>query len=409
MRTTMVVPSYWRRPEAEGWRKTDSVYDHPTPLDGEGTLGRLLESLSLIKNKDFRLIILGVANAEDIREPVERKLAALIENLSPPVETLLFSYSHLQKIHDHLVRNNRDDFVPLLWLDGYSNIRNICIFTAHLLGSETAVLIDDDEVFEDPEFMDKATEFIGTTSGGKAVLGVAGYYINADGDFFLNREASPWMTYWNKDDCMNRGFEETIARESRLKVTPFAFGGNLVLHRRLFTEVPFDPLIPRGEDIDFLINARMFGHTVYLDNRLSIKHLPPPKTYPLWRRVREDIFRFIFEKKKMEGQESRPGMTRITAEEFDPYPGEFLKPDLEERIFRSNQMLALDYLSGGDSEGARECMNNIQLARARLENPQNLFQHLAAFQQRWKSLMAYSADPGVAGEICRDLGYLHST
>ena len=101
---------------------------------------------------------------------------------------------------------------------------------------------------------------------------------------------------------MNRAFSMTIAAEPRLKVTSFAFGGNLVVHRKLFSDVPFDPLIPRGEDIDFLINARMFGRRTYLDNRLSIKHLPPPKTFPTWRRVREDILRFIFEKKKLDSQ-----------------------------------------------------------------------------------------------------------
>ena len=404
MRPTMVVPSYWRRAKAEPWRKSDSVYDHPVPLDEEGTLGRLLDSLSILKRKEFRLVILGVANAVDIREDVGRKVDSIIKEKSPGVETILFSYAQLRKIHELLAAESHEDFIPLLRLDGYSNIRNLCVFAAHLLGSETAILIDDDEVFEDPEFMDKAVEFIGGARGGRDILAVAGYYVNPDGDFFLNRQACPWMATWNKDDCMNRAFAETIAREPRLKVTPFAFGGNLVIHRRLFAEIPFDPLIPRGEDIDFLINARMFGHSIYLDNRLSIKHSPPPKTFPTWRRVREDILRFIFEKKKLDTQEAHPGMTRVSAEDLDPYPGEFLKDDLEERIFRSNEMLARDYLSQGDKEGARECRKNIRIARSELQSDRNLFRHLVGLQDRWSDLMEYFSDTKTAASVRDALG-----
>ena len=51
MKATMVIPSYWGRKKKEGRKETDTIYDHPTPLDEEGTLGRLLDSLSIIKNK----------------------------------------------------------------------------------------------------------------------------------------------------------------------------------------------------------------------------------------------------------------------------------------------------------------------------------------------------------------------
>jgi hypothetical protein len=53
----------------------------------------------------------------------------------------------------------------------------MCIFIPHILGSEVAVLIDDDEVFEDPEYMSKAKEFIGRTKRGIPVDAVAGYYL----------------------------------------------------------------------------------------------------------------------------------------------------------------------------------------------------------------------------------------
>ncbi len=55
-------------------------------------------------------------------------------------------------------------------------------------------------------------------------------------------------------------------------------------------------------------------------------------------------------------------MNKVTPQDLDPYPGEFLREDLEDRFFCSNQMLAFDYIGKEDRPGALECMNNIYLA-----------------------------------------------
>ncbi|UCC39848.1 MAG: hypothetical protein JSV96_19080 [Candidatus Aminicenantes bacterium] len=403
MKATMVVPSYWGRKNDEGWRKTDTVYDHPTPLDETGTLGRLLKSLSLLENKDFTLVVLGISTAKDIQEDVESKISSIIKEADTEVKTLLFSYCHLAKIHQYLANNDKEKLGSLLQLNGYSNVRNLCVFLPHLLGSEVAVLIDDDEIFEDPRFMDKALEFIGKEKDGDKILAVAGYYINPDNDFLINKKIDPWMTCWNKIDCMNQAFKEIIGEEPRLKETPFVFGGNMVAHRDLFTQVPFDPSITRGEDIDFLINARMFGFKFFLDNQLFIKHDAPPKTHPTWQRIREDILRFMFEKSKLETQESLPDMVRITAEDLDPYPGEFLKDDLVERILQSNIMLSIEYLREGDKDGALECLVNIHLAKSKSLPPTNPFQRLLQVQKNWKALMEYFASEKISSEVCNRL------
>jgi hypothetical protein len=405
MKATMIIPSYWGRKKSEGWRETDEVYDHPTPLDETGTLNRVLKSLSILEDKDFNLVVLGVSTAEDIQKEVELKISSIIKEEAPEVKTIFLSYSHLDKIHEHLADHGLKKFIPLLRLSGYSNVRNLCLFSAHILGSEAAVLIDDDEIFEDPQFMAKALEFIGKKTSVKKVLAVAGYYLNPDNDFFINKEIIPWMTYWNKIDCMNRAFREIIGKPPRLKETPFVFGGNMIVHRDLFTYVPFDSSVPRGEDIDYLINARMFGFKFYLDNELSIKHDPPPKTHPTWRKVREDIFRFVFEKSKLDTQEPAPGMKRVTAEDLNPFPGEFLKGDLEDRICHSNLMLAVDYLRQGDKRGAMECLNNIYLAKTEAAPQSNSFRNLIQLHKNWKNLMGCFSSEKARQELCRQLNY----
>jgi len=247
-------------------------------------------------------------------------------------------------------------------------------------------------------------DHIGSTYRGKKVLAVAGYYVNPDNDYLLNREILPWMTFWNKFDCMNRAFNKVIGENPRLKETPFAFGGNMVLHRDMFSSIPFDPNVPRGEDMNFLISAKMFGFNFFLDNELSIKHNPPPKSHPNWRRVREDIFRFIFEKTRINAQKPKANMVHVTPEELDPYPGEFLRDDLEERIFRSNQMLAVDYLLKGDDEGALECMNNIYLAQTKAVPKGDPFENFLELQERWQKLMDYFSSDKISEAVCHLIG-----
>ena len=392
MKVTMVIPSYWARESDVGYREGDAIYDHPTPLDNEGTLLRAIQSIEILKDKDFQLVIIAVATGEDIELEVEKKLANIIEIASSTtgVEVLLFGHSQLKQIHDVLISEGKNNYIDLLQLRGYSNIRNLCMFIPHILGSELAVLIDDDEVFEDPEFMTKAKEHIGKNIKGKIVNAVAGYYLQVDGDYHVKKPSRPWMKYWDQYERMNEAFDKIIGTKPRLKETPFVFGGNMVIHRNLFTVVPFDPNVPRGEDIDFLINARMSGFHFFLDNQLSIMHLSPPRSYPTWMQLREDIKRFVYERAKIEHQKDLKGMTKVYPEDFDPYPGCFLKRDLEEKIEKSCKLLSEEYLARGDRQGSEEALNNIVLARTDAVPKYDPFKKLCSLQKRWQELMEYT-------------------
>ena len=198
---------------------------------------------------------------------------------------------------------------------------------------------------------------------------------------------------------MNRGFREIIGKEPRLKKTPFVFGGNMVIHKKLFTKVPFDPDVTRGEDIDYLMNAKMFGYEFYLDNKLAIKHLPPPKPHPTWRRIREDILRFFYEREKIRKQREISGMRKIKAEEFDPYPGIFLKEDLEEKVAKASEILATEYLTEGKTEDAKESLNNIKIAIESASPSKNPFENLLKVQKDWEELMKISDSEEIKGKF----------
>lgn len=401
MKITMTIPSYWTRESKVGWKEVDTVYDHPTPLDCQGTLLRAVSSIATLKDKRFQLIILAVPTAGEIEAQIEKKVAGIIQSVLADLQTeiLLFGPTQLSQMHELLIGDGKKEYADLLQLRGYSNVRNLCMFIPHILGSDAAILIDDDEVFEDPDFIFKTKEFIGKQVNGKTVHAVAGYYVQPDGDYKLKKEFRPWTKYWDQYDRMNKAFDKIIGAQPRLKETPFVFGGNMVIHRNLFTRVPFDPKVPRGEDIDFLINAKMFGFSFFLDNQLSIKHLPPPKTHPVWRRLREDIYRFMYERAKIEAQKPTPGMTKVRPEEFDPYPGCFLKSDLEDKIEKSCRLLSEEYLAQGDKKGSDEALKNIELARSEAVLQFDPFQNLVDLQKRWQELMDYTGRREVSSAI----------
>ena len=65
----------------------------------------------------------------------------------------------------------------------------------------------------------------------------------------------------------------------------------------------------------------------------------------------------------MQSQHKTGNLVHVSPEDFDPYPGEFLKPDLDEKIYRSSMMLSSQYLANNDPDAAMEAMRNIYIAK----------------------------------------------
>jgi hypothetical protein len=313
MKCAIVIPTYWARVKP---KKEDLVYDHPTPTGEEGTLERLLKSLSVLKGSDFYVIIISCPTNPSIGKEVKNKIDKIIKPYMRNYKILHFSYPDLLKFHKLIKEKGKHEYIPYISLEGYSNIRNMCLILPHILQADVSVLIDDDEVFEDPDFLEKALEFVGKDE----IFAIAGTYLQAHGGYkFIDRKEW-WKIFWDNTGAMNRAFK-IIDNPPRLKDTPFVFGGNMVIHKSMFTQVLFDPYISRGEDIDFLCNAKSKGFKFLLDNRLSIKHLPPKGQNPLWLKMREDIKRFIYMKVKLK-------KIGYPLENTMPYPGYFLTNNL---------------------------------------------------------------------------------
>lgn len=385
----MVIPTYWSRESNIGWKEDDEIYDHPTPLDKQGTLKRFLKSVSILSDKDFEIVIIAVPTSTDIDKKVEEKVSKIVTSVSLDVEVSVIGSSHIQKIQEYFMNIGKKEYSELIQNSGYSNVRNLCLFFPAILDADVALLIDDDEIFEDKLFFSKALEFIKKPIDGKLNYGIAGYYLKSDDDYHVKQSFEPWMKFWNKSEIMNEAFDKIIGVDPRIKETPFVFGGNMILPKEIFTKILYDPFIPRGEDIDYLINMRMFGFYFYLDNQLAIKHLPPPKSHPTWLRLRQDVFRFVYEREKIQNQKAIAGMKIIYPEELDPYPGYFLRNDIDKKIEHACNELSQQYHEKGDLIGSKESLRNIYLAKSEAIPKFNPFEKYCRLQKNWEELMKY--------------------
>lgn len=390
MKTTIVIPTYWRGPVSEApicSLESDFLYDHATPLDSEGTLGRALDSLSILEaGEGFSVAVVAASTRVEIKQAVELKVQSIIAQYDYDFPLLMIGPDELTFWRRRLATAGMAEYDQFLSLDGYSNIRNMCLLAAVLTEADVAILFDDDQVYEVPAYLKKATEFIGRRHEGSDVTGIAGYYVNENGSVKVPPADLEWQRLWGNREAMNQAFG-IIAGPPRLKPTPFVFGGNMVIHRSLFEKVPFDPLVPRGEDIDYLLNARFFGHEFLLDNELWIRHLPPPRCAPPWFQIRQDIIRFARERAKLATQHGMDGIKHVTAADLDPYPGRFLKDDFHDLVLLTSMEMASNYMEAGMEEDARECMVNVAISKAESRVKGDPFGDYLAYQRRWEEFI----------------------
>lgn len=389
-----MIPTYWTKSTGKASDHFYNIYDHPTPMDEEGTVGRCLDSLRAAEG-DFDVVLIGAATEPYLQPKVEERLAELAKSYAD-LDITVFSYGQLSSLHKRMEQLDMEDLVDKVSLDGYGNIRNMCLIVPHILGSDVAVLLDDDEVLTDPRLIVKAVEGLGEEIDDLPMLAKTGYYIHEDGSY-LRDVAPAWSdTFWEKKRQMNDALK-AVGVPPRFSPTSMALGGCMVLHKDIFTQVSFDPAITRGEDIDYVINAKMHGFDLFLDNELSILHLPPPK--PQQTLVfRADIYRFIYEHRKLEYLRSQVDLKPVRANDLDPYPGYFLRQSVSARAFATCVLRAFRAMFSGGF------MAHMQLAKVSLVDAPRYAKERCndyfVFQRRWPAFMeSIGKDPGLQQHV----------
>ena len=120
MRKTMIIPTYWCRRTGELWQEGDAVYDHPTPVDQEGTLERTLLSMKQFHEKDFKLVILICPTTPEVEEEAYGQVLRIVRRAQLNAETYLFTAGDLREITDILHTTGlTDQGAKLLSMFGY--------------------------------------------------------------------------------------------------------------------------------------------------------------------------------------------------------------------------------------------------------------------------------------------------
>ncbi|MBA4370474.1 MAG: hypothetical protein C0418_02715 [Coriobacteriaceae bacterium] len=375
---TVVILTFWtgRRPRV-GKRVLD-IYDHPTPIDGESTLPDCLRSLSRAGGID-RVVVICAATDSSIEHRAEDRVHEIAGDF-PDLDVMVFGSAEMGSLHRRLEQLEFADMIPGVTLHGYGAVRNVGLIVGAALGCESVVFVDDDQLVVDEDFLAVAAEGLGMSYEGRPVLAKSGYYVDADGHYQQQKEPHWSDTFWHIAEAYNQALA-LVDAPPRLRVSPVAFGGCLALHRDMYCNVSFDPWVVRGEDTDYVINARMHGGDVFLDGKWKVLHQPPkPPSKALV--LRQEAYRFVYEHRKLEFAKSQVDLRQVTPESMAPYPGEFLGGSVGWRVAATALLRAL---------AGQERSMYLKVARAALrdapeyarKNCDNYF----AFQRRWPILM----------------------
>ena len=375
----VVIPTFWTRRQGRVPDNLLTVYDHPTPIDSDGTLPECLASLENVQGLG-QVVIIVAATHPSIEHAAEDRVRGILADF-PGIDALVFGPAELGSMHRRLEQLEFADMIEGISLIGYGAVRNVGLIAAAVLGHDSLVFVDDDQIIKDKGFLLRAADGLGARlDNGKAVLAKSGYYTDEEG--LYQRHDDPHFSdmFWHKADAFNAALS-IVDAPPRLKLSPLAFGGCFALHRDMFMNVSFDPWVVRGEDIDYVINARMHGGDVFLDGEWSVVH-KPPKLGSEALQFRQDVYRFIYEHRKIEFAKSQVDLRQVTVESMMPYPGGFLSSSVVRRAWATAMLRGISRKEGGRYfKIARTAIK--EATEYALENCQNYFD----FQRRWPMLM----------------------
>lgn len=379
MNPLVVIPTYISsRSSARSEKAGGVLYDHTTPLASEGELPRCLKSLNCVRGVGAVAIL--VAAEPGIEQAAADKVREIASRF-PLLSIMVVTANELDIIRRRFeqLRLGRLEFE--IGLSGYAAIRNLGLVLANVLSFDSVVFIDDDEVIDDASFLEKGMYGLGKlTRRGIPILAKSGYYVNEQGNCHSMSQDKWYNRYWNQGRAFNQWIDQALAGP-RLSRSNHVCGGCLALHKEAFRRLSFDPWIPRGEDLDYLLNLRMYGSDIWFDNKWSLRHLPP-KGISEGKRFRQDIFRWLYEFRKMEYSRTQIDLQQVKPSSLEPYPGPFLQPGIEKRVRRTAQLRSVGRPDGKEYRKAAKLVASDASEYAR-KNCSRYFE----FQYVWPEVM----------------------
>lgn len=383
MDPVVVIPTFWTKRRAGRGRTVSdeaaAIYDHPTPIDDESSLSQCLDSLKDVRGLG-RVVVIVATTDDSIAHQAEDRVRSIVADY-PSIDAFVFGPAELGSLHRRLEQLEFADLIEGVTLTGYGAVRNVGLIAAAVLGHDVVVFLDDDEIVLGPDFLETALYGIGAKlSDGTPLLAKSGYYVDEQGRWQKHEEPRVADIFWRQKDAFNAALS-IVVKPPRLQRAKVAFGGIMALHSDMFSAVSFDPWVTRGEDIDYVINVRMHGGDVFIDDEWNALHLPPePVSEAL--RFRQDVYRFVYEHRKIEFAKSQVDLRPVTPKSMAPYPGEFIDSSVGWRAFATGMLRAIAF-----PEKGRYYQAALHAVRDASEFAREHCQHYFEFQRRWPLMM----------------------
>ena len=381
MKPILIIPTYVCGNIQQENTGVLNTYDHMTALDRPGELMRCLKSIQDLEEKAPIAIL--VVSEKGVEEEALDKIR-LEASCFPDLDITVIGAPEEEALHGRMLQMGIGDFVHGIRLSGYGPSKNLGLVYAAAMGYTAAVFIDDDEIIDDPDFIEKSCYGLGMlTQNEIPILIKTGYYLDASGSYFAKDSHKWYNRFWRQHQGFNEWIDSAM-HGPRLSSSNTAYGGCLALHREAFKRVSFDPWIPRGEDLDFLLNVRMYGSEVWFDNMWSLRHLPPPTAKAESRRFTQDIYRWMYEQRKLEFSTMQIDLLQVTPRSLYPYPGPFLESSVNFNITMTAVLRSI--ARAGQRRGYFKAAMSARKA-AKDYAKENCSEYFS-FQRRWPEVLA---------------------
>ena len=314
MNPVIVIPTFVSPRRRKDSGSVIATYDHTTPLSNPGELPRLLTSLQKVRG--IGQIIVLVAAEPAISDQAAEKVQDIVSRF-PSLNIAIIGADECNLVQQRMEQLGLGKLSKEIGLTGYGAIRNLGLVLANVMGFDSIVFLDDDEVIDDADFLQKGVYGLGKlTRKGVPILAKTGYYLNSEGSY-LSKSQDKWYNhFWQQGKAFNKWITKAM-RGPRLSRSNHVCGGCLAIHKEAFKRLSFDPWVARGEDLDYMLNLRMYGSDIWFDNQWSLRHLPPASTSE-GMRFRQDIYRWLYEYRKMEYSRTQIDLMQVKPQSLNP-------------------------------------------------------------------------------------------
>lgn len=345
----IIIPSYWAEEGHADDLSERGAYDYTTPINKPlPELETCLSSLERVRGV-LRVIVLLIA-PPSCRDSARARVNSICR-AHPDLNPLVVGPEEGNVITaavGRLVPSAAGDAVSLR---GYGSIRNLGLAAACVFGHDVAVFVYDDEVIEDEDFLTKAVFGLGAyTRQDLKILAKSGFFVD-ENDSPYAKPGTRWSEkYWTKAASFNKVMEKAQGAKNRVTRSNHMCGGCCAIHAEAFTRIPFDPYITRGDDLDYVLNLRSHGLDCWFDNQWFVRLVPPEDAAPASSVFMQDVYRWLYEYRKLDALNARRDLRTITPESLMPYPAPWLSEQVRDRVRKTalRRLVAgprrLDYL-----------------------------------------------------------------